>query len=77
MVNNNNITSGIRKKVIAYIANDKIPNLNNKIHPKKPRKNLKIEPIKIGFECKKHHYDTAVSLDASVEDKNLKDKISI
>ena len=29
------------------------------------------------LEPAKHHYDTAVSLDASVEDKNLKDKISI
>lgn len=29
------------------------------------------------LEPAKHHYDTAFSLDASVEDKNLKDKISI
>ena len=29
------------------------------------------------MDSAKHHYDTAVSLDASVEDKKLKDKISI
>ena len=29
------------------------------------------------LEPAKHHYDTAVSLDASVEDKKLKDKICI
>ena len=29
------------------------------------------------LEPAKHHYDTAVSLDDSVEDKKLKDKINI
>ena len=33
LVNNNKITSFIQKYVIAYIANDKIPYLNNRTPP--------------------------------------------